>query len=917
MPPTTGDTRKRSIIATKANNTKSNASAPTPTHAQPHPSAHAAHPPTTTANPPTRSHLTVSSSQDYSPSPSSSSHRAVSPRTPSLTRESLSANSTPRPRRHSHSDRPDRSQQSSPSSDGTASHPPIHHSVTRQVSLASTAASDKPTRTKQQATPTNNNTTTTRNRNSSLHSSPLPTPTGTRRQSGQAWSGPSKATRPTSRSFDNDRSSTRSSTTSSKAGHKDEELDVLLDALMPRLVRRMQHALEHIKPFTAASTQQLSSSSYISSSSQFSSSASFDSNDSTSPPTADIDQLVQRGVVDTLQQLFVQLLSPRGSHEVDETLADVHSEEVSIGGGSSVEYVVPPSMQLLGDVSYHAGSTVSVGQQVMKVWSVKNNGDTQWPEQVRLLPSTPTSSASSSATAHYSLESDAMLFTDLLPGDTMNVSVLITVPAVAGRHVAHYQLAFCQPADKLWVRFGDELTIDLVCHQSTTSSSTSASSTPASTSAASAAASAAADKANTSADQPATAQKKLTTEETKHSTDIDNNNNDSSSSMLDTSSISELVPSHIPRRPLSRSGDVVAEREEKERRKERKKDKLRVERGKDRSQSVDSKPPTLSSNDWWGLVHADAVRATGGSSVQAQPSAAAAVAGGGGAAATARVPVLESPSHLMSFGPSAATADDEEALDWLKHASGVPQTTAAPTAAAITTSAASAPSVARNLTAAPPGALHLTSRSANHSRSNSPALPPSTVAPSSVPMFARSTSQSFPPAGAGGSTAASGELLSPPLTPTVPSGSMLSKDDLMSWAGGQGLITTNKQTGVQSQSATQPPTLNTASATSAAPGPPATPLASSLSHSYSTLPRQTSSNLSPSSTSRSRHSMPPTARIVLPSSSSAFNLSTQQHQQQQQQSSSSGGGGGGGAAGQSNIPDFLKEETARLSSGKQ
>ena len=670
---------------------------------------------------------------------------------------------------------------------------------------------------------------------------------------------------------------------------------MLLDAMMPRLVKRMQQALEHVKPFSA--TGLLSSSSYNASSS-------FSSTDtSLSPHATDLDLLVQRGVLDTLQQLFSQLLQPVGSNDADDT-ADVQSEEVSVGGGA--EYVATPSMQLLGDVSYHAGSAVSVGQQLLKVWSVKNTGHTQWPEQVRLVPAISTTTASTAA--QYSLESDVILFTDLVPGDTMNVSVLITAPTTAGRHVARYQLAFCQPADKQWVRFGDELTIDLVCQQPTmSSSSTSSSSASASHSASSAAAAAAASADRASAATDSSTAHRKGSEESKHSSsDTDN----SHSSLLDTSTVDDLVPSNIPRRPLSSSGDVAAE-EAKERKKERKKDRLRVERGKDRSQSVDSKPPTLSTNDWWGLVHADAVRATAGGPSQPQPSAPSS----GATIPPPRMPVLQSPSHLMSF-ESSGSADDEQAMDWLKHASGVPVTSPPLTAV-------SAPSGARHLTAVT--GQHLASRSANHSRSNSPALPPSTFAtPSAVPMFARSNSQSFPPSAA--TATINGELLSPPLTPTIPTavGSLLSKDDLMSWAGGQGLITTNKQTGVQSATHTtsmpqsQPPSSVPAAATSnmsAAAGPPAaTPLGSSASstHTYGTLPRQTSSSLSPNS-SRSRHSMPPAARIVLPSSSSAFNLSSQQQQQQQQQS----GGGGGGTAGQSNIPDFLKEETARLSGGRQ
>ena len=704
---------------------------------------------------------------------------------------------------------------------------------------------------------------------------------------------------------------------------------MLLDALLPRLVQRMQHALEHIR-HSAPSSLHSSSSSHPSVSS---SSASLASADNTA---TDVDNLVQRGVTDTLQRLFSQLLHPTRAHDSDDA-SDAHSHATSAAadGDASGEYVEPPSMALLGDMSYHAGSKVHAGQQLMKVWSVKNTGDTQWPEQVRLLP------ASSASAAQYSLESDIILFTDLLPGDTMNVSVLITTPTTAGRHAAHYQLAFHQPAEKQWVRFGDELTIDLVCQQPHTSSSSSTAASSAASSASSTAAlsTAAADRSSAVENQPNAASMEVA-EESKQSADERNSSGESSASPLDTSTVSELQPAQTQRRPLSRvsSGDAMAAEEDRARRKERKKDKLRVERGKDRSQSVDSKPPVLSTNDWWGLVSVEAVRPPAGACGSSQSQVAA--------ANTSSRAVLQSPSHLLSFdtGAGGDSGQDGDALDWLKHASGIlavptstSTSTSTPPTASTTISATAAPPGMRVLTDAATGQQHLTSKSANHSRSNSPALPPTAFSAAPAPMFARSNSQSFPPAAAAASANGGGELMSPPLTPPVPAGSLLSKDDLMSWAGGQGLMTTNKQTGVQSATHTQsqqqqqqpqqpqfsPPASSSVSAATAGQGAAApTPLSaslSSLSNTYGTLPRQPNATLSPQHSSRSRHSMPPAARLAMTSSSSAFNLSTQQQQQQGGGGGSGGGGVGGGAAvgASNNIPDFLKEETARLGSGKQ
>ena len=573
----------------------------------------------------------------------------------------------------------------------------------------------------------------------------------------------------------------------------DGELDLLLDALMPRLVQRMQHALDRIKWTTAAvSSPSLSSTS--------------SSSPSASQPTGrgglseeQVEQLVRTGVADGLQQLLASLrrTSAPGSRD-DEDDDDAHTSGLSDPDPSAApatdeprEAVPTPSMRLLGDVSLHPRTVVGPSQQLMKVWSVQNTGDGRWPEQLRVLPVSP---------AAFILESDVILFTDIAPAATLKLSVPITTPAQAGRHVARYQLAFWQPAESLWVTFGEPLVIDLTCKSLSTSLSSAALTSANALSGEATAPPAGSDGQDRrkSTEEQKTAARSSTGSREEREAAIVKRIVEDALDGVESKTAADRPPSTTDgsaaevggaERPVERKKGLSPEADVRNRAKE-KKDGLKVEKGKDRSASVDSRPPALSS--WFSLVTSDATSGP-----------ATAAAGSGQQSTVTQMPAMsaqDDPNLLASSPPSEAQQNDQ-ALDWLKDAKTDLPPPSAPAAAP-----APSPPVGASLRPFPPPTMSLTSKSASHSRSTSPALPPQPypTVPPAPGTFSRSSSQSFPPPPP--SAQGGVDILSPPLTPPVPMhggvagrSSLISKDDLMSWAGGTNLSVTNKQTGVQSQ----------------------------------------------------------------------------------------------------------------------
>ena len=542
---------------------------------------------------------------------------------------------------------------------------------------------------------------------------------------------------------------------------------------MPRLITRMQAAFDRIKWGGTPSPRPTSSTSLPPPS-------------SLTPP--EMEALIRLGVADGIQQFLSSL--HHTSHMKDDeegVLSDTQSltdEPVPIA---------PPSMVSLGDVSLQPRSTVACSQPLMKVWLVQNSGETPWPDHLRLLPKRD-------AASPFLLESDVLLFTDIPPQGQLKLSVPITTPSQGGRYVGEYQLAY-EGAGGEWVSFGDPLIIDLTCKESGVGGATVNSSlSPASP----VGGEGGEGGVSGGAEEKQGARK-------------------SSREQKEAAIIRKIVDSAVepsPERPTSPpEGESKGEGVKKER--------LRVEKGKDRSASVDSKPPTLNT-EWFSFVPSDA---------KARP-----LSGGAGTAPLPGGPTGAEANLLSSSPPSSA---DDQALDWLNDARGGDMKVAVVPSTPLS-SAAPVGSTLRPLVAP----LHA-SKSASHSRSNSPALPPQPFA-STPSAFARSTSQVFAPQG--------GDLLSPPLTPTVPQGkSILSKDDLMSWAGGQGLSVTNKQTGIQHPSASPPPLIGLGGGGVGAAG-------------GSTA--QVARHLSSSPSARSRHSMPPNVPL----------------------SASGGGAGGGGSA---------------------
>ena len=640
------------------------------------------------------------------------------------------------------------------------------------------------------------------------------------------------------------------------AGPSEGELDVLLDALMPRLVARLQHAFDRIR-WTPPSASSPSSTSSSSSSSALS--------------EVRVEQLVRAGVADGLQQLLSSLRRTSSAAGRPGEDGDEEEEEVTSGmsdpdhpppADESQERVPPPSMRLLGDVSLQPRTVVGVAQPLMKVWLVHNTGEAPWPEQLRLLPAERTPSP-------FVLESDALLFTNIAPDAQLKLSVPITTPTQAGRHVGKYNLAYYQPAESKWLPFGDALSIDLTCRESTSASTAAASASTSSFTLPAAADDAAGEGGVLEMKRKRSVEERLGGKATREEKEaaiakkiVDTAVGGLQAKPADGVSDAQPAMAREGEEATTGSGEGKAERRKKA------EHRLRVEKGKDRSASVDSKPPTLTS-DWYSLVTSDAKSAT--ATVATVPSVLTTV----GTQAEAANLLSTSPRSAQT---ATAPADDRGELDWLNDANTADVALPAP----LTAPPPSTAPPSSTLRPFPPPHL---SKSATHSRSNSPALPPQPfAAPPPAAPFSRSISQSFPLSQSlqaqGG-----GELLSPPLTPTAPHSAQLasgrsaflSKDDLMSWAGGHGLSVTNKQTGLQSQAQQPLPTANRNAQPSPAPLSQASTgqAGASSTSSSGAAGGIASSSISTSSTSssssgarssavtspvaRTRHSLPPAA----------------------------------------------------------
>ncbi|KAI8070342.1 hypothetical protein BC940DRAFT_295862 [Gongronella butleri] len=109
------------------------------------------------------------------------------------------------------------------------------------------------------------------------------------------------------------------------------------------------------------------------------------------------------------------------------------------------------SARFVQDVNVPDGSHMTPGQQFIKIWKLKNDGDAEWPQGTTLVfhggdiprpfrPMTTNSGAVPSCQ----------------PGDEVQVAIELLAPHMPGRHVSYYRLM--APNGK---RFGDQLWCDI------------------------------------------------------------------------------------------------------------------------------------------------------------------------------------------------------------------------------------------------------------------------------------------------------------------------------------------------------------------------------------------------------------------------------------------------------------------------
>ena len=90
-----------------------------------------------------------------------------------------------------------------------------------------------------------------------------------------------------------------------------------------------------------------------------------------------------------------------------------------------------PKARFVHDVTFPDGTTVPPGTVYLKIWKVRNDGTTSWPDGSVIVP----------AGGDLFTTAD---FSDLLPaaaaGEEVDVSVQLTAPMHTGRHVAYFRL---------------------------------------------------------------------------------------------------------------------------------------------------------------------------------------------------------------------------------------------------------------------------------------------------------------------------------------------------------------------------------------------------------------------------------------------------------------------------------------------
>lgn len=118
----------------------------------------------------------------------------------------------------------------------------------------------------------------------------------------------------------------------------------------------------------------------------------------------------------------------------------------------------PPSTEhpLLGrfvsNISVKDGSQLNPGQKFVKIWKMRNEGSSSWPENCRL----------SFVGGDKLSSTDATVVPPLLPGEDLEIAVEMVAPTKPGRYVSYWRLT--QPDG---TRFGQRIWVDIIVSEET------------------------------------------------------------------------------------------------------------------------------------------------------------------------------------------------------------------------------------------------------------------------------------------------------------------------------------------------------------------------------------------------------------------------------------------------------------------
>ncbi|CAG9329277.1 unnamed protein product [Blepharisma stoltei] len=114
-------------------------------------------------------------------------------------------------------------------------------------------------------------------------------------------------------------------------------------------------------------------------------------------------------------------------------------------GGRNVSIYIPPSMRILNTSGVQNGETVEHGGEIIKKWTILNNGEAQWPHNCTL------------AKVNGQLEIDPINIPKLMPGDITEIVAVVRVQERSG--IFHGEWRLQTPAFQM---FGDAFKLEVV-----------------------------------------------------------------------------------------------------------------------------------------------------------------------------------------------------------------------------------------------------------------------------------------------------------------------------------------------------------------------------------------------------------------------------------------------------------------------